>query len=391
MFLRSRQTAGGTFTPSTDVDDSWELNRSTDTTADVYADAVAPVDTHASQPRKFWSPTMGWAIVKWTIVSLPALVAAVALGGVVVSRSDGAATAVHASASATPRPMASSITGTLVVSSHPSGAQVVVDGKDSGVTPVALQLAPGPHAIVLGTTAGVFEQLTADIVAGESLSRHVLLESAPAATTSGGLTIEAVTGAEVSVDDTLVGEAPLEIADLSAGPHVVRIRTASGVTERSVTVVAGTKTSLVFEAAPPAEALSGWITLSLPFNAQVFESGAFVGSNQGDKIRVGAGRHTFEIVNEEFGYFASETVTIAPGRVATLQLAPPLEALSINAQPWAEVFIGGRSYGETPLANVMLPLGLHEVTLRHPTLGERILAASVRLGKPNRLSVDLRQ
>lgn len=52
--------------------------------------------------------------------------------------------------------------------------------------------------------------------------------------------------------------------------------------------------------------------------------------------------------------------------------------------------IGGRNYGETPLANISLPLGAHEVTLRHPTLGERRETVTIRQGAPGRVSVDMR-
>jgi hypothetical protein len=35
------------------------------------------------------------------------------------------------------------------------------------------------------------------------------------------------------------------------------------------------------------------------------------------------------------------------------------------------VFIDGNPVGETPIANLALPIGTHQVVFRHPELGER--------------------
>jgi hypothetical protein len=40
-------------------------------------------------------------------------------------------------------------TGTLVVTSVPSGSTILVDGRDYGVTPASLRLPPGRHELAL--------------------------------------------------------------------------------------------------------------------------------------------------------------------------------------------------------------------------------------------------
>ena len=317
----------------------------------------------------------------WAIVALlVATAASVIAGGRYLS------TAFAASAAA----WAEARTGTLVVSSHPSGARVVVDGTDSGLTPLAVRLPAGPHVAVLSTTAGVSHQVSAEVVAGGSVSRHVLLEPVSALPVTGAITIDAASsGAQVLVDGVPVGTAPLTVSDLAPGEHVVQLTTAAGTTERRISVGAGAATSLVLEA-PPTTALSGWIAFSLPFDVQVFEGSTFVGTNRGDRIRVGAGRHTFDLISEQLSYRSSHAVVVTPGRTSSFVVETPTATLSVNAQPWAEVFIAGRSYGETPRADIALPIGVYDVTLRHPTLGERLVPVALRLGAPNRLSLDLR-
>jgi len=84
-------------------------------------------------------------------------------------------------------------------------------------------------------------------------------------------------------------------------------------------------------------------------------------------------------------------VNVTPGQVSALRLDWPNGAMAINALPWAEVFIDGERIGETPIGNVPVPIGTHEVVFRHPELGEQTVRATVTVGAPARLSVDLRK
>ncbi len=356
---------------ATKVDDPWGLiTKNTEAVQVVPTSLAAQADE--SHPPKAPRRRTAWIAV--------AAVAIVGVGG-----------ATYAVARQWRGAQAEVALGMLVLSSHPSDAQVTVDGQSAGTTPVALRLTAGPHAVVVRGAAGVFEQFSADVTAGASATRHVALVTPAPVATTGALAIDAApAGGEVLVDGVRAGSAPLTVSSLAPGEHVVQLRRATGTIERRIAVVAGTVTSLVFEA-PPAAGVTGWITVSLPFDVQVYEGPAFVGSNRGDRILVGAGRHTFDLVNESLRFRSQHTVVVGPGRTAALAVEVPRGALSVNAQPWAEVVIGGRSYGETPLANIALPIGTHEVTLRHPTLGERRDVAIIRLGVPNRVSVDLRK
>jgi len=69
----------------------------------------------------------------------------------------------------------------------------------------------------------------------------------------------------------------------------------------------------------------------------------------------------------------------------------PNAPLSINAQPWAEVWVDGNRIGETPIGNHQVRIGSHEIVLRHPDLGERRQSVTVTLTTPARVSVDMRK
>jgi serine/threonine-protein kinase len=73
-----------------------------------------------------------------------------------------------------------------------------------------------------------------------------------------------------------------------------------------------------------------------------------------------------------------------------LTLALPRGVVNLNATPWAEVWIDGQRVGETPIGNLSVTIGAHEIVFRHPQLGEKRHAVSVTAGAPVRLSVDMK-
>jgi len=85
------------------------------------------------------------------------------------------------------------------------------------------------------------------------------------------------------------------------------------------------------------------------------------------------------------------TVQVTAGQGGTVSLEGATGTLSVNAQPWGEVFIDGRRIGETPIGNLSLPIGSHEVIVRHPQLGERRRTVAVGVRTPARVGFDLRQ
>jgi hypothetical protein len=65
--------------------------------------------------------------------------------------------------------------------------------------------------------------------------------------------------------------------------------------------------------------------------------------------------------------------------------------MSINAVPWADVFIDGKPVGQTPLANVAVVIGKHEVVFRHPQFPEERQTVTVRADGPAKVSATFKQ
>jgi hypothetical protein len=196
-------------------------------------------------------------------------------------------------------------------------------------------------------------------------------------------------GAAVTVDGKAHGATPARVTDLAAGVHrVVLTRDGVSVSE-TVNIAENARVSLVvpFNQAPQ----TGWISVALPIDVQVFENDHLVGVSKSDRIMVPAGMHRFDLVNEALGYRATQQVKVSPGAVARLTAVLPKGLLSVNAEPWAEVSVDGERVGETPLANVSLTVGSHRVVFRHPELGTQTRTIVVSAASPARLSVDMKR
>jgi hypothetical protein len=128
-----------------------------------------------------------------------------------------------------------------------------------------------------------------------------------------------------------------------------------------------------------------------PIEVEVFEGDKRLGSSATGIVSAAAGRHQLDLVNSLLGYRGRQTVDVRPGEVVSVQVSPPNGRLSINALPWAEVWIGGKPVGETPLGNLSIPPGEHEIVFRHPQLGEHRQTAVVRVDGVTRVSANLQR
>ena len=261
----------------------------------------------AEQVRALGAPLARW---------LPHAVAAVVVGSVVVTggrylwnavASKPARTATSAPAAVRPQVLKRKLAGGLRVISTPAGAQVLVDGKARGVTPLTIpDLSVGRHEVEIKSVAGTIERtvtIAADKTAeidesifsgwvavhspfdlvvtegGRALlmddrrqimlppGRHVLrfvnravaydavrqvvlkpgeVTSVTVAPPPSTMTVTASEAAEVWLDGTRVGETPLNALPVPLGTHEIVVKRAAGGERRfTVTVTVNPFTLLV--------------------------------------------------------------------------------------------------------------------------------------------------
>jgi hypothetical protein len=285
--------------------------------------------------------------------------------------------------------------GTVMLETMPAGLDVLLAGESLGKTPLTASLAPGTYNLQVGAPP-TQRIVKVNIAAGTSIVQRIeFAETAPIPST-GGLRIQTEPSRlPVFVDGTARGNSPVSIDQLQPGQHEVSVKTTTGVVRRSVTIQPRETLSLIVSStAPPPDRTAvsaGWITVSSPIGLQLREGGKVIGTSESDRVMLTAGSHDIEFSNEALGFSARRTVRVTAGKTARTTVDLPTGVLSINAQPWAEVWIDGERVGETPIGNLSKRIGTHEVVFSHPDLGERRETVVIAVGKPARIGVDLRK
>jgi hypothetical protein len=241
----------------------------------------------------------------------------------------------------------SASTGSFSITTKPAGIPVVVDGVSRGATPLVLDLSGGEHLVEL-IAKQERRRIPVTIRAGGQISHYLELQDSPAPAFP-------VVEPAIRVLPAVAAPAPAKREPDTGGPNA-----------------------------------GGWLTVAAPAEVQILENGRLLGTSQIERIMLPAGRHELEIVNGALGFRVRRSVQVTAGRVTSVGLEWPTGSLAVNAVPWAEVFIGERRMGETPIGNLRVPVGVHEVVFRHPTLGERRAFVTVTVGETARLAVDLR-
>jgi hypothetical protein len=221
-------------------------------------------------------------------------------------------------------------TGNLTINTRPDGFEVLIDGERRGVTPLSLTLASGSYTMIV-RGAGNERMVPLKIVAGAEVSHYFEMKA----------------------------------------PEPTARATAPSAAKRK-----------------PPSSLAGWLSIAAPFQVEVLERDIVIGTSEQDRLAVPSGRHDIVLSNRTLGYVEPRTIEIAAGKPTAIRIDPPEVAVSINVRPWADVFIDGRSVGQTPIGNLLVPIGSHELMFRHPDLGEQKQTVVVSVSGPNRFAAD---
>lgn len=283
-------------------------------------------------------------------------------------------------------------------------ADAAADIYSAPSTPVAVaaetptqfpwKLAAAAVVVMIGAIVGGRMYLPVRSEAAQDTTPSVTAAAAPAPAaaaaptagvtgSTGRLEIETQpAGARVLIDGKAAGESPLALDGVSAGRHVVTFVSSSGSVRRTVRVEAGRVVKL------DVPIFSGWVGIYAPFVLQVSEAGQVIGTTEEPRLMLSPGSHTLTLTNRELGYSSQHSVDVEPGEERPIRIDPQGK-VNLNATPWAEVWIDGRKVGDTPIANLQMPLGIREVTFRHPQLGERRVTLTVRGNTAAAVSVDM--
>jgi hypothetical protein len=275
---------------------------------------------------------------------------------------------------------------------------VTLAGRSLGKTPLTATLAPGSYEVQVGSGEAA-RKIALDVTAGSSVVHQIEFVAGPqpVASSTGGLRIQTEPAhLAISVDGVARGVSPISLDGVQPGSHEVTVRTAAGVVKRTASVLPNEIASLIVVASatpsPEAGAVSaGWLNVTSPVALDMREGGKLIGTTEASRLLLQAGDHDLEFENKLLGFTARRSVHIGAGKATAITIDLPNGVVSINALPWAEVWIDGERVGETPIGNLSRQIGTHEVLFRHPQLGERRETVIIGAGKPARIGVDLRK
>src|SRR5262245_48439958 len=320
--------------------------------------------TGASTISKWSSPSRLGSTRFWMrVLPFGVCVATAAVGYVVWDRYESATSATVGATN-----------GTTIVDSRPQGLEVVIDEQVRGKTPVKLVLPLGNHTLTVQANSDA-RSIPLSIEANTITSQFV--DFSTSVERIGKLQIEGPHGSTVRLDGAVVGTSPLTLSKVGPGDHKIVIGTGG---TASTVAAAGTPSTT-----------GGWVSFKAPFEMQVFEAERLVGTPSMERIMLPSVAHRFELVNAPLEFRTTASVQVVAGSTATANIATPNGVLSVNALPWADVEIDGKSVGTTPLANISLPIGSHNIVWRHPQLGERQRTIAVTATTPVRVGVDFGQ
>ena len=279
--------------------------------------------------------------------------------------------------------------GRLTIETRPGNLEVTIDGDKRGKTPVTVSLAPGAHTVTIH--GGVDDRVVPlTLAAGAEVTQYFEMKTPEPGATLGRVSI--VTdppGARVSVDGKPQGNSPITVEELTAASHKITATNEAGSVERLVSVPAGGTASVMFSLPRVSGPVGGWLAIAAPFDVEVVERDDVIGASGTNKVMLAAGRHEIALANRSLGYRDVRAIDITAGKTTTVRVDPPKATISVNARPWADVTVDGNSLGQTPIANLLMTIGSHDVIFRHPQFGERRQTVVVTSNGPNRIAVDL--
>ncbi|WP_233498331.1 PEGA domain-containing protein [Meiothermus sp. QL-1] len=208
-------------------------------------------------------------------------------------------------------------TGTLSVNSNPQGAQVLVEGRVVGTTPLSLVLRPGRVEVELRLAGYQIFRSAVQIRPGETTAINANLVPV---VQNGVLQVSSTPqGAQVLLNGRVVGNSPLNLT-VAPGSYELELRLAGYQSFRTTVAVGSGQTVPVNVSLLP---LRGSLEVFTNVEARIFLDGREVGQTQGGFLRIeGLDPGSLQVVALAPGYrVEARDVRVEPGRSQQVRLS----------------------------------------------------------------------
>jgi serine/threonine protein kinase len=131
---------------------------------------------------------------------------------------------------------------------------------------------------------------------------------------------------------------------------------------------------------------------AIPSNATIYLNEKPYGKTISDLVK----NQTYSLRVESKGYIPDERKVKIDGDQLELDIELSKKdtqtgSISISATPWATILIDGKIVGTSPILNLTLGTGKHDVIFRHPDFPDITKSINIRYNENHKLIIDLRQ
>ncbi|WP_457637788.1 PEGA domain-containing protein [Oceanithermus sp.] len=280
------------------------------------------------------------------------------------------------------------VTGTLDVSSSPSGAKVYINGSYRGRTPLTLGLNPGSYDVEIRLDGYQTYRARVRVQAGKTSRLSPRLARV---VTTGNLSVNSLPqGAEVYVDGSYRGRTPLNVS-LNEGTYDVELRLPGYETYVARVRVRSGKTSRLAPRLQPVVTTGTLEIYSTPSGAEAYVDGVFSGYTP-VTVNLDAGSHEVEVKMGGYGAYRTR-VSVQPGSSVRVnaRLAPAKATLDLYLNTNAEVFLDGYPLGTTKDGHLTVKVDPGDRELVLIATGYHAYVKTIHLapGSYSRISVQL--
>jgi len=296
-------------------------------------------------------------------------------------------------------------TGSLQVTSYPSGAVATLDGGNWQYTPAQFtSVSAGTnHYVQISQNGYQTYAATVYVSAGETAYVSATLD--PVQPSTGSLWVATnPSGADIYVDGRYMAASPNTISNLALGTHTLRMHKA-GYDEylRTFSITAGQRTTVDYTFTPQSASFGSIEVASTPAGATLFLDGNYMGLTQSgdyfDLTSLVPGTHTITLRMTDYREY-TQTVYVRGGTVETInaQLVPvtpgPVadttgQITVVSSPPGANLYLDNVFKGITPLTLSDIPQGSHVVMAEQAGYAEATQTITVTGGQTTPVALGL--
>ncbi len=313
------------------------------------------------------------------------------------STNPGAGQTVQVFASLTPI----QATGSIYVTSSPSGAVATLDGTNQQSTPCAYpNVATGYHTVQVSLSGYNSYSTRVSVTNGATTNVNAYLT--PYQNTGSLKATSSPSGADVYIDGTYRGDTPVTVSNIPTGNHQVNLRLAGYQSwTGSVSITSGVTTTISPTLVPSSSTTTGYILVSSnPSGASIFLDGSYQGQTVAgsdfDILNVAPGSHSIRLslggyqdYTTTVSVAARESVTVSATLVPSSQPSSGGTVECVSTPGGADLFMDNNYRGITPVTLPNVPTGAHTLTFRAAGYTDYVTTVQVANGQNVQITAAL--